>query len=139
MDRARRPDTTCIQVAASLFDQRLSRGGFFAECRRRERLVFVRSVFLQGVAHLGPDAVPAYLTDLRRPLTAAREWADSRHAAPALAFLAFAAGLDGARILLGCETVVQLQENLTAWEAAQDAVADVEAWPTQCPILTPKW
>ncbi len=103
------PDVAVIQVAASLFDQRLARAGFFEAARGR--VVFVRSIYLQGVAHLAPDALPEHLAALRGPLAAVRETG-----VPAWQlFLAYAGTLPGAVPLLGCERAAQLAENVAAW------------------------
>ena len=53
-----RADVEVIQVASSLFDQRLARSGFFHAAMAAGKEVFVRSVFLQGAAHLHPDRTP---------------------------------------------------------------------------------
>jgi len=119
------PSVTCVQVACSLFDQRLSRAGFFSECHRRGLLVFVRSVFLQGAAHLAPENLPAHLRELRDPLRTIHLWAAERQTRPTTAFLAFAASLVGASILLGCETTAQLDDNLAQWDFARKAASEI--------------
>lgn len=103
------PDVDIIQVAASLFDQRLARDGFFEAARGR--VVFVRSIYLQGVAHLMPEALPAHLAELREPLAAVRAFGVPTWQL----FLAYAGTLPGAVPLLGCERASQLAENLAAW------------------------
>jgi aryl-alcohol dehydrogenase-like predicted oxidoreductase len=112
------PEMTCLQVASSLFDQRLSRAGFFEAAERAGRTVFVRSVFLQGVAHLTPDDLPAGLESLRAPLQRVHDWASAQGVCFHVPFLAFAAGLRNARVLFGCETARQLEDNLEGWSQA---------------------
>jgi aryl-alcohol dehydrogenase-like predicted oxidoreductase len=119
------PTVDCLQVASSLFDQRLSREGFFESANAAGRTVFVRSVLLQGVAHLDPDKLPPHLTLLRDPLTNVCHWARQRGLRPADAFLAFAAGFPGAVILLGCETAAQLDENLRTWSRGRELAAEI--------------
>jgi aryl-alcohol dehydrogenase-like predicted oxidoreductase len=129
------PSVSCVQVACSLFDQRLSRAGFFSECSRRGLLVFVRSIFLQGAAHLSPDDLPTHLTQLRDASIAVRAWAAEWDAPPTLAFLAFAVRLMGAWILLGCETAAQLDENLSQWALAEHAATEIDSLATSMPDL----
>lgn len=123
------PDVDIIQVAASLFDQRLARAGFFEAARGR--VVFVRSIYLQGVAHLAPDALPAHLSELRGPLAAVRETG-----VPAWQlFLAYAGTLPGAVPLLGCERAAQLAENVAAWQDRGRHRETVERLAAEMPAL----
>ncbi len=109
------PAVEVIQVATSLLDQRLLRSGFFEHARRSGRQVDVRSVFLQGVAHLEPDALPAALSPLREPLRRISRWSRARQLETAEAFLLFARTLPGVRLVLGCERGDQLVANLATW------------------------
>jgi aryl-alcohol dehydrogenase-like predicted oxidoreductase len=118
------PDVDCLQVACSLLDQRLSRDGFFERAGQAGKTVFVRSVFLQGVAHLDPGELPPHLAPLREPLTTICHWSRQRGLGPPDAFRAFAAGLAGAVILIGCETAEQLNENLRSWSRARELAAE---------------
>jgi aryl-alcohol dehydrogenase-like predicted oxidoreductase len=132
------PTVDCLQVASSLFDQRLSRDGFFERANQAGRTVFVRSVFLQGVAYLDPGELPPHLAPLREPLTNVCHWARQRGLCPADAFLAFAAGLPGAVILIGCETAAQLDENLHNWSHARQRATEVDELSRAVPSLPPE-
>jgi aryl-alcohol dehydrogenase-like predicted oxidoreductase len=116
-------DVNCIQVATSLFDQRLSRAGFFEIAVAKRKQIYVRSVFLQGIAYLTPDALPAHLAPLRESLASTHEWASGRGVRLGLAFLGFAARLTGVQVLIGCETVEQISANLVDWEMT-DQISD---------------
>src|SRR5690606_30970516 len=83
------PEVERVQVATSLLDQRLWRAGFFARARQLRKEVHVRSVFLQGVAFLAPDALPEALAPLRDPLARIHAWAAARGLGPADPFLLF--------------------------------------------------
>lgn len=119
------PDVGVIQVATSLFDQRLSRAGFFEQALTSGKTVFVRSVFLQGAALLPPEQLPPYLQSLAEPADAARKWAADHLVPSAVPFLAFAAALSGVLVLLGCESVGQLADNLRDWDTARALVPEV--------------
>lgn len=110
------PDVAMIQVAASLLDQRLARAGFFDRAAGTGRTVVVRSLFLQGVGHLAPGELPAFLGPLRSCLERIHAWSASRGMKPARAFLLYARFLHPAIVLLGCESLGQLRENLEAWQ-----------------------
>lgn len=105
-------DVQVIQVAASLFDQRLERGGFFDLAVERGAEVFVRSVYLQGAAHFRPDALPPHLIPLGAPLRAVHTWARQHQLAPSEVFLLYAMALPGVTIVVGCESRPQLEANL---------------------------
>jgi aryl-alcohol dehydrogenase-like predicted oxidoreductase len=129
------PDVAVIQVASSLFDQRLARSGFFDAALAAEKEVFVRSVFLQGVAHLQPDRLPSHLSDLRESVTRIRAFAEDRGWRTFAPFLYFAYGLPGARVLIGAEAVAQVEECLAEWTLAPERYGSVRELAAQIPML----
>ena len=114
------PDIEALQVATSLLDLRLYRQGFFARARELGRTVYVRSVFLQGVGHLEPEAMPAALTALAGPMEAIRQTAREMAVPTRALYLAFVRELPGVHPVIGCETEPQLGELLADWSS--DAV-----------------
>jgi aryl-alcohol dehydrogenase-like predicted oxidoreductase len=114
------PDIEILQVASSLLDLRLHRQGFFPRARELGRTVYVRSIFLQGVARLDPETLPPSLIGLVAPMKIIQACA-SRIGVPTHAlFLAFVRELPGAHPILGCETEAQLETLLADW--ASDAI-----------------
>jgi aryl-alcohol dehydrogenase-like predicted oxidoreductase len=114
------PDIATLQVASSLLDLRLHRQGFFPRARKLGRTVYVRDIFLQGVAHLEPETLPSSLLTLVAPMKLIQDCA-SRVGEPIHAlFLAFARKLPGAHPILDCETQAQLGTLLADW--ASDAI-----------------
>ena len=114
------PDIEILQVASSLLDLRLHRQGFFPRARELGRTVYVRDIFLQGVADLEPETLPPSLLGLFAPMKLIQACA-SRIGVPTHAlFLAFARELPGAHPILDCETEAQLGALLTDW--ASDAI-----------------
>jgi len=118
-------DVQVIQVATSLFDQRLSRARFFERATEAGKTVFVRSVFLQGTAQLPPDRLPRYLAPLTETSRNVQQWAFERGVSTTVPFLAFASSLPGAWLLLGCESVAQLADNLRDRTVAAAFVRDI--------------
>lgn len=128
------PDIEILQVATSLLDLRLYRQGFFPRARELGRTIYVRSIFLQGVAHLDPATLPGFLAPLAAPIRTIQACA-ARLAVPARAvYLGFARALPGAYPVVGCETDAQLEALLADWasEAVDPAALCplVEALPT---------
>ena len=117
------PEVQAIQIAASLLDQRLVRAGFFDRAAARGAEVFVRSIYLQGVAHLGLDALPRGIAGLRPALRRIADAAGVLGMAPAELFLAYARDKLRGRPVIGTETPLQLRENLAAWRRPVDTAA----------------
>ena len=140
------PEVERIQVAASLLDQRLERAGFFARAQAAGKAVDVRSVFLQGVAHLAPAALPPHLAPLA-PLLAALEARarDLGLRGLAEACLLYAAALPGVRLVLGFERTDQLTAALASWRrgplrARRASGADRRVPPLDPALLDPaRW
>ncbi len=112
------PTVEVLQVAASLFDRRLADAGLFERAAARGVEVHVRSVLLQGVAHLEPGELPAGLAGLSAALGAVQAWERDHGLARGAAWLQYARRLPGATLVLGCERVEQLDANLAALSGA---------------------
>ena len=99
--------------------------------RRARKRVFVRSVFLQGVAHLSPDDLPPGLAGLAPALRAsAREvaaWHGPARLDVAAACLLFARDRLDVPVLVGCERPAQLRANLALWSRALVAAPRLDA------------
>jgi aryl-alcohol dehydrogenase-like predicted oxidoreductase len=129
------PEVELVQLAASLLDRRLVEGGSVARAIELGKTVFVRSVFLQGVLSLAPDDLPGHLAGLREPVQQIRSWASERgHSAMAVA-LAYARGLAGTRVIIGCETATQLVEVLRMWESPAPTAEEVSELVSELPEL----
>lgn len=144
------PDVECLQVATSLLDLRLYRQGFFQRARELGRVVYVRSVYLQGVAHLGSAQLPGHLAELASPVRAIERLASDLGVRPRVVYLAFVRELPGVHPVLGCETANQLGELLRDWAdetldgallatlvenlpTAEAALVDPSLWPRREP------
>ena len=105
----RHPDIEVLQVASSLLDQRLSRAGFFEAAQEAGKRVFVRSVFLQGIAFIEPRKLPNRFAAFRQPLGEIRGMATALQCGLEQLFLAHAATLPGTTAVVGCESASQLR------------------------------
>src|SRR5262249_19249157 len=106
------PGIDMIQVAANVFDRRIQRAGVFERARELGKAVFIRSVYLQGLALMTPDAAPAHIPMAVQEIATLDEFCrehrvDRRHFA--LDFIRAAA--PEARLVLGAETAEQMKEN----------------------------
>lgn len=106
-----------VQLPVSVFDQRLAADGTLAELKRRKVEIHARSVFLQGLALMAPDALPRGF-EAARPLVARFRGALGHHGVSPLAgALAYAAQLPEIdRIVVGVDSVEQLAQCIAAFE-----------------------
>jgi len=127
------PDIEVLQVATSLLDLRLYRQGFFARARELGRTVYVRSVYLQGIAHLDPARLPEPLAGLGEALRPIHGLARELGVPARTLFLAFVREIPGALPVLGFENAAQLAEALEDWDSdvvgAASLAALVDALP----------
>jgi len=109
------PSIDVMQVACSLLDQRLYRSGFFEQAAERGKEIHVRSIFLQGVAFLDIQAdLPSSLMPLQSSLNHIHHVARQCNTQPAALWMMFARHLPATHLVIGCETVDQLEQNI-AW------------------------
>ena len=100
------PDMDIIQIPANAWDSRMIRAGVFERARERGKLLFVRSVFLQGLLLLPTGDAEAMVPGAGRPAAA---WAElcRRNGRSSLEMaIAWAAGL-GCPLVVGAETPEQ--------------------------------
>jgi aryl-alcohol dehydrogenase-like predicted oxidoreductase len=57
-----------IQVPYNIFDQRMAKSGFFQLAKENGKIVFVRSVFLQGLFFMSEDKIPPHLAKAKKYL-----------------------------------------------------------------------
>ena len=102
-----------MQLPTSLLDQRYLRRGVFADAREHGALLFVRSIYLQGLLLMQEQDIPPQLAEVipvRRKLAALAEQASITLAELAARYVL---GLDGVTCaVVGVETVAQMRQNL---------------------------
>lgn len=105
------PDLEIIQAPCNGWDRRLISAGFFQDAAARDKLTYVRSVYLQGLLTMAPDSVQrrlpaAYPAAIRWHAVAAR-WGIT----PKAMALRFGISL-GVPLVVGADTPEQLRETL---------------------------
>lgn len=112
MAALRHPEITLVQMPFNLFDQSAHRRNFFTTARQRVCTVHVRSVFLQGLLLMEPEAIPVHLAGARPMLTRLSELA--RETGLSRNFLACAYAYHRSAqspLVVGAETAAQVREN----------------------------
>ena len=107
------PDMDIIQVPANAWDIRLVRNGCFTEARNADKLIFVRSVFLQGLLLL-PPGIAGMEVKGTGPTAAAWLKFCQQHALTPLEMAVTWAKRLGFPLVLGAETAGQIREIATA-------------------------
>ena len=116
------PDIDVIQVPGNIWDRRFEKAGFFKAALKNQKIVYLRSVFLQGLVLMEPENIPPHLSKAKKY---------SRQ----LAQLCLAHGLTArdialkyvhlqmpeAKIVLGVETLEQLKDNILSWNKRHSA------------------
>ncbi|MBU1694400.1 MAG: aldo/keto reductase [Verrucomicrobia bacterium] len=100
-----------LQIPCNAWDQRMLASGLLAEARKKDRLCFVRSIYLQGLLLMTAAQVAARLPDAAK---AAECWwavAEKLHIPPAELAMRFALSLD-CPLVIGAERAEQVRTNV---------------------------
>ena len=118
-----------VQVASSLLDRRLYSKGFFEAAKQQGKEVFIRSVYVQGLAHLAPDALPGSTRAFAGALEALDDLASGVGLKRWQIFLSWARQRLEGTVILGQESQSQLEANLDAWSlpVSDDVLREAEA------------
>jgi aryl-alcohol dehydrogenase-like predicted oxidoreductase len=147
LDVLRTPRLSITQVPTNLLDHRFIEAGCFDAGISERKRVDVRSVFLQGLLALSPDALPSHLKAAREPLRTLERLAAKEKRAVLEIACAFVRDIPGvAGVLFGAETPEQVRMNARWWRSpglseelragifksfahVPEAVIDPRLWP----------
>jgi len=116
-----------IQFPASLIDRRFEQAKVFDLARKKDKLIYVRSVFLQGLLLMEPENLPPKMNFARPVLEQVSQLGCKLGLSPAQMALAYVkVSHPGARVLFGAETVDQVKQNVRHW-ASEPPVGIKEA------------
>ncbi len=107
------PVFEAFQVPVNVFDQRIIRNGMLEHMQKENKIVFARSVYLQGLFFLSPDELKGNLVNARPYILALLDLA--KQAGMSIAQLAFSYVRDleaVTSIVFGATTELQVQENV---------------------------
>jgi aryl-alcohol dehydrogenase-like predicted oxidoreductase len=114
-----------VQLPSNLLDRRFEKAGVFHEAKSFGKEIYVRSVFLQGLLLMSDSDLPASMrfanTVAKRLINFANETGFSLKQ---LALGYVRSAYPEQKVLLGCETLEQVRENLEIWskETPRDIV-----------------
>ena len=103
-----------VQIPLNMLDTKNVLHGGIDKLRDKGVIVFIRSVYLQGLIFRDPDTLPdGLLQDAKEPLKRLRRLAEEENMSVAQVAITFMRDLDGvSSLVLGSETPEQVKENL---------------------------
>lgn len=123
-----------VQMPANVFDRRMERAGVFARARELGKTVFVRSIYLQGLALMAPDTVPRGISRGREAAKAFQEFCGERQIDAGRLAIDFVRHMDiDAKLIIGAETVTQAVANCALVEKEPLDEEIYEAWRSRWP------
>lgn len=115
-----------IQVPANILDQRFADADVFDLADVKGKQVYIRSIFLQGLLLMKAEDVPSKLALVKPSLNKidmlCEQYGYSRQK---IALLYIKAKYPKAKIIIGAETIAQLQQNLNIWKDISTSTADI--------------
>lgn len=106
-----------IQIPSNIFDRRFEDAGVFLIAEHRGIQIYVRSVFLQGLLLLDPEDLPSHLSFASQILEKYKALCEENRTTKiqiALGYVKMA--YPNAKIILGMETIDQIEKNLQTWK-----------------------
>ncbi|MBP1994022.1 aldo/keto reductase [Paenibacillus eucommiae] len=107
-----------VQIPINILDHRLLHTGGMGLLEESGKIVFARSIFLQGLLFLKDDELPPHLKEAAKPLQTLRALAEQEGVSIAQLAVSFIAGLPQIHSLLfGAETAEQVRENISLFNS----------------------
>lgn len=110
-------DIDIIQIPYNLFDQRAYQFEWFKKAKQANKLIFIRSIYLQGLLLMNIEQIPEKLSSAKQYLEILDSMAKKLKMTKNELSLSFVNSTAKDSILLfGCETVSQAKENLEIFD-----------------------
>jgi aryl-alcohol dehydrogenase-like predicted oxidoreductase len=101
-----------VQIPVNIFDWGQIENGGLQKLKDSGMMIFVRSVYLQGLVFQDPDSIPERMAFCRDTLVKFRNLCKKYQLSPAVLALSYALSLPGVTsLVLGSETVEQVRQN----------------------------
>jgi aryl-alcohol dehydrogenase-like predicted oxidoreductase len=102
-----------IQIPINIFDHRLLNTGLLEELKEQKKLIFARSIYLQGLFYLDLENIPSNLSSSKKFLKKLKEIAQMQNLTSAELAFQFVNELESiSSMVIGVETVGQLKQNI---------------------------
>ena len=105
-----------VQLPSNIFDRRFEHAGVFEYAKKKRKQIYVRSVFIQGLALMSVEELPKHMQFAAPVLKMLDELcSDSGITRQGLALGYAKYAYPNSKILFGVETPDQLEENIVYW------------------------
>lgn len=112
---------TFIQVPFNVFDQRAIKLNWFKRAKEKNKLIFIRSVYLQGLVFMDKDSLPKNLQKAGNYLDILKSYCDTLSVSTGTLALSFVNSVaQDSIILFGCDNLLQAQQNIDAFNKLED-------------------
>lgn len=110
------PSIKFIQIPFNIFDQRAISLAWFKKAKENNKLIFIRSVFLQGLLLMDINEVPEKLEIAKKYLHIFESYCDKMKISKSELALSFVDTIaKESLILFGCDNINQADENVTSF------------------------
>ncbi len=112
---------TFIQVPFNVFDQRAIKYNWLKRAKEKNKLIFIRSVYLQGLVFMNQDTLPKKLQAAGKYLDLFKKYCEKLNVSNSTLALAFVNSIAQESIILfGCDSLLQAQQNIDIFNKLED-------------------
>ncbi len=125
----RTPGIDVVQIPYNALDRRFENAGVFDEAKQQGKVLYLRSIYLQGLLLMNPNRLPANVVHAKAVLAEFQAFAVKLGLTPLSLALAFVRDAHpGSKVIFGAETPEQVAESLRLWsvEVPSDLVETVQ-------------
>jgi aryl-alcohol dehydrogenase-like predicted oxidoreductase len=109
-----------IQIPFNIFDQRAIHNDWLAKAKAKNKLIFIRSIFLQGLFFMDTNDLPSSFEKSKQYLIKFNQYCEKLYMTKSELALSFVNTLAKDSILLfGCDNLNQAQENIKNYNALE--------------------
>ena len=106
-----------IQVPANILDRRFADAGVFDLADEKGKQVYIRSVFLQGLLLMKPEGLPFHMAFAKDTISKVDSLCERYgYTRPQMALFYIEGKYPHAKIIIGAETPIQLEQNIDIWK-----------------------
>jgi aryl-alcohol dehydrogenase-like predicted oxidoreductase len=111
----------CIQVPFNIFDQRAIKYNWFKRAKEKNKLIFIRSIYLQGLLFMDKSALPKNLQKSGYYLDILQSYCDKLNISTDTIALSFVNSVaKESLILFGCDNISQATQNIDTFNRLEN-------------------
>jgi aryl-alcohol dehydrogenase-like predicted oxidoreductase len=115
-----------IQIPFNIFDQRALKEGWFEKAQKKNKLIFIRSIYLQGLLLMQEDQIPDKLHNCKQYIKFLDSLSKKLNISRNELLVSFVcSSAKNSIILFGCETLSQAKENLDIFSKVKELDSEV--------------